>query len=154
VAIGSANSAGALALGALLVVGFVLHNTTEGLAIVVPVAALRPSLGRLVALGLIAGAPALLGTWIGAAAFTSSLAAFRSASARARSCRSSCSSHPRGATMPAHAAPGGRRRHPRRHGDHVRDGAARERLRVSKESPPSSATQPTTRTASRSPMSG
>jgi zinc transporter, ZIP family len=76
VAIGAAYSAGALALGAFLVVGFALHNTTEGLAIVAPVAHLRPKLGRLVVLGLIAGAPAVLGAWIGAAAFNSSLAAF------------------------------------------------------------------------------
>jgi ZIP family zinc transporter len=76
VAIGSAYSAGALALGAFLVVGFALHNTTEGLAIVAPVAHLRPALGRLALLGLIAGAPAVLGAWIGAAAFNSSLAAF------------------------------------------------------------------------------
>ena len=75
VAIGSAYSAGALALGAFLVVGFALHNTTEGLAIVAPIAHLRPTLGRLALLGLIAGAPAVLGAWIGAAAFNSSLAA-------------------------------------------------------------------------------
>ena len=76
VAIGSAYSVGALALGAFLVVGFALHNATEGLAIVAPVAQLRPSLGRLALLGLIAGAPAVLGAWIGAAAFNASLAAF------------------------------------------------------------------------------
>jgi zinc transporter ZupT len=76
VAIGSAYSVGALALGAFLVVGFALHNTTEGLAIVAPVAHLRPSLARLGVLGLIAGAPAVLGAWIGAAAFNTSLAAF------------------------------------------------------------------------------
>jgi zinc transporter ZupT len=76
VAIGSAYSVGALALGAFLVVGFALHNTTEGLAIVAPVAHLRPSLRRLAVLGLIAGAPAILGAWIGAAAFNASLAAF------------------------------------------------------------------------------
>jgi zinc transporter ZupT len=76
VAIGSAYSAGALALGAFLVVGFALHNTTEGLAIVAPIAHLRPTLARLALLGLIAGAPAVLGAWIGAAAFNSSVAAF------------------------------------------------------------------------------
>jgi zinc transporter, ZIP family len=76
VAIGSAYSVGALALGAFLVVGFALHNTTEGLAIVAPVAQLSPSLGRLAVLGLVAGAPAVLGAWIGAAAFNASLAAF------------------------------------------------------------------------------
>ncbi len=76
VAIGSAYSVGALALGIFLVLGFALHNTTEGLAIVAPIANLRPSLGRLAVLGLIAGVPAVFGAWIGAAAFNSSLAAF------------------------------------------------------------------------------
>jgi len=80
-AIGSAYATGALALGAFLVVGFAIHNTTEGLAIVAPLrggadgAGERPGLGRLVALGLIAGAPAILGAWIGASAFDPSLAA-------------------------------------------------------------------------------
>jgi zinc transporter, ZIP family len=76
VAIGAAYAAGALALGAFLVVGFALHNTTEGLAVVAPVAHRQPALRRLVLLGLIAGSPAILGAWIGAAAFNASLAAF------------------------------------------------------------------------------
>jgi zinc transporter, ZIP family len=76
VAIGSAYTVGALALGAFLVVGFALHNTTEGLAIVAPIANLQPTPRRLLLLGLIAGAPAVLGAWIGAAAFNASLAAF------------------------------------------------------------------------------
>jgi zinc transporter, ZIP family len=75
-AIGSAYAVGALALGAFLVIGFALHNTTEGLAIVAPVAARPPSLGRLALFGLIAGAPAIVGAWIGASAFNSSVAAF------------------------------------------------------------------------------
>ena len=75
-AIGSAYASGALALGAFLVVGFAIHNTTEGLAIVAPLRERsRPSLARLLGLGLIAGAPAILGAWIGAAAFDPSLAA-------------------------------------------------------------------------------
>ncbi|HZK16101.1 MAG TPA: ZIP family metal transporter, partial [Solirubrobacterales bacterium] len=80
-AIGSAYATGALALGAFLVVGFAIHNTTEGLAIVAPLRggkasrAARPGLARLAALGLIAGAPAVLGAWIGASAFDPSLAA-------------------------------------------------------------------------------
>ena len=74
-AIGSAYAVGALALGAFLVIGFALHNTTEGLAIVAPIAARPPSLRRLVLLGMVAGAPAILGAWIGASAFNSSLAA-------------------------------------------------------------------------------
>ena len=76
VAIGSAYSVGALALGAFLVVGFAIHNTTEGLAIVAPIAHERPSLSRLAVLGVLAGAPAILGAWIGAAALNSSIAAF------------------------------------------------------------------------------
>jgi hypothetical protein len=76
VAIGSSYAVGALALGAFLVVGFAIHNTTEGLAIVGPLADRQPSLGRLALLGLVAGAPAILGAWIGAAAFNASIAAF------------------------------------------------------------------------------
>jgi zinc transporter, ZIP family len=75
-AIGSAYAIGSLALGAALVVGFALHNTTEGLAIVAPVARSGSArLRTLVLLGLIAGAPAVLGAWIGASAFHPSLAA-------------------------------------------------------------------------------
>jgi len=77
-AIGSSYATGALALGAFLVVGFAIHNTTEGLAIVAPLregVTARPALRTLLGLGLIAGAPAILGAWIGAAAFNPSLAA-------------------------------------------------------------------------------
>ena len=76
-AIGSAYAVGSLALGATLVVGFALHNTTEGLAIVAPVAQERSArLGRLLLLGLIAGAPAVVGAWIGASAYQPGLAGF------------------------------------------------------------------------------
>lgn len=75
-AIGSAYAVGSLALGATLVVGFALHNTTEGLAIVAPVSSERARAKRLVLLGLIAGAPAILGAWIGASAFDANLAGF------------------------------------------------------------------------------
>jgi zinc transporter ZupT len=74
-AIGSAYAVGALALGAFLVIGFALHNTTEGLAIVAPLAERTPRLRHLFALGLIAGAPAIPGAWIGFAAFNPSIAA-------------------------------------------------------------------------------
>jgi ZIP family zinc transporter len=74
-AIGSAYAVGSLALGAALVVGFALHNTTEGLAIVAPAAREgKVSIGRLAGLGLLAGAPAVLGAWIGASAFHPSVA--------------------------------------------------------------------------------
>ena len=76
-AIGSAYSLGALALGAFLVIGFAIHNTTEGLAIVAPLARDKGvSRWRLVLLGLIAGAPAILGAVIGAAAYNQELATF------------------------------------------------------------------------------
>ena len=64
-AIGSSFALGELALGTFLIVGFMVHNITEGLGIATPAAASRISIGRLVALCLIAGAPAIIGAWIG-----------------------------------------------------------------------------------------
>ena len=65
-AIGSSFVFGELALGTFLIVGFMIHNVTEGLGIAAPIAeGERASLGRLAALALIAGAPAILGAWIG-----------------------------------------------------------------------------------------
>ena len=75
-AIGSAYAIGSLALGASLIVGFALHNTTEGLAIVAPVSSERVRVGRLALYGLIAGAPAILGAFVGASAYNVNLAAF------------------------------------------------------------------------------
>lgn len=64
-AIGAAYSIGAAALGTFLVVGFIIQNITEGLGIVVPLAKDRPTLRSLALLGLIGGAPAIAGAWIG-----------------------------------------------------------------------------------------
>lgn len=64
-AIGAAFALGEIALGALLIFGFALHNTTEGMAIVAPLAKTPVGIGRLLWLGLIAGAPTILGAWIG-----------------------------------------------------------------------------------------
>ena len=75
-AIGSAYAVGELALGAFLVVGFATHNTTEGFAIVAPLTRERPSLPRLLGLGLIAGAPAILGAVVGASVSNPELSAF------------------------------------------------------------------------------
>jgi zinc transporter ZupT len=76
-AIGSAYAIGSLALGASLVIGFAIHNTTEGLAIVAPLArAGRPPFWRLVLLGVVAGAPAILGAVIGASVYNQELATF------------------------------------------------------------------------------
>ncbi|MGB3909799.1 MAG: ZIP family metal transporter [Pseudolysinimonas sp.] len=74
-AIGSAYAVGSLALGAFLVIGFAIHNTTEGLAIVTPLAAERPRLRLLVLLGLIAGAPAIVGAILGGTALQPNLVA-------------------------------------------------------------------------------
>jgi zinc transporter ZupT len=63
--IGTAYSTGEIALGTFLVIGFLLHNTTEGLGIVAPLAATAPRLRHLVLLGAVAGVPTIAGTWIG-----------------------------------------------------------------------------------------
>jgi zinc transporter, ZIP family len=75
-AIGSAYAVGELALGAFLVVGFAIHNTTEGIAIVAPLTRERAAPARLLGLGLIAGAPAILGALIGASIDNAELSAF------------------------------------------------------------------------------
>jgi ZIP family zinc transporter len=65
-AIGSSFALGEIALGSFLIVGFMVHNVTEGLGIAAPMAeGQRASLARLASLALIAGAPAILGAWIG-----------------------------------------------------------------------------------------
>jgi zinc transporter, ZIP family len=64
-AIGAAFALGEAALGTLLIIGFTLHNTTEGLAILAPIARDRLNIWRLVRLGLIAGAPTIVGAWLG-----------------------------------------------------------------------------------------
>ena len=64
-AIGGAMVAGSVALSTFLIVGFTLHNTTEGLAIVAPMAKDKPKIRNLITLGIIAGAPAIAGAWIG-----------------------------------------------------------------------------------------
>ncbi|MCI0555264.1 MAG: metal transporter [Anaerolineae bacterium] len=64
-AIGAAYNVGEIALGTFLVVGFIIQNITEGLGIIAPVLRDRPSLGRLALMGLVGGAPAIIGAWIG-----------------------------------------------------------------------------------------
>jgi len=76
-AIGSSFALGRVSLGAFLVIGFMLHNVTEGPAVVAPVAeGDRPPLRHFLALGLLAGAPVILGGWIGGFAFSPTLGAF------------------------------------------------------------------------------
>lgn len=64
-AIGAAYNVGEIALGTFLVVGFIIQNITEGLGIIAPVLRDRPGVGRLAIMGLVGGAPAILGAWIG-----------------------------------------------------------------------------------------
>ena len=64
-AIGAAYAVGAAALGTFLVIGFIIQNVTEGLGIIVPVAKDDPPLRTLAVLGLIGGAPAIVGAWVG-----------------------------------------------------------------------------------------
>ena len=64
-AIGAAIVLGEAALGAFLIVGFALHNTTEGFAIAAPMARTKLMIGKLAALGMIAGVPAIFGARVG-----------------------------------------------------------------------------------------
>ena len=64
-AIGAAVGMGSVAFSTFLIVGFALHNTTEGIAIAAPLSRGKLMLGKLVAMGLIAGSPAIFGAWIG-----------------------------------------------------------------------------------------
>jgi zinc transporter ZupT len=73
-AIGAAYNIGEVALGTFLVVGFIVQNITEGLGIIAPVLRDRPSIGRLALLGLVGGAPAVVGSWIGGFAPSPTLA--------------------------------------------------------------------------------
>lgn len=64
-AIGTSFAVGELQLGTFLIVGFMIHNLTEGLGIATPLAKTRWTLLALVGLALVAGAPTILGAWIG-----------------------------------------------------------------------------------------
>jgi len=64
-AIGVSAKAGEVSLATVLIIGFSLHNTTEGFGIVGPLGAIRPSWGWLGLAGLVGGGPTLLGTIVG-----------------------------------------------------------------------------------------
>jgi zinc transporter ZupT len=69
-AIGAAVGIGSIAFSTFLIVGFALHNTTEGIAIAAPMSRGKSMIGKalivkLAGLGMIAGAPAIFGAWIG-----------------------------------------------------------------------------------------
>ncbi|MBI1956140.1 MAG: metal transporter [Acidobacteria bacterium] len=69
-AIGGAYSLGAVSVGTLLVLGFTLHNLTEGVAVIAPVVQSKFHWQHLVWLGLLAGGPTVAGTLLGAFAYT------------------------------------------------------------------------------------
>jgi ZIP family zinc transporter len=70
-AIGQSAAQGEAALATVLVIGFALHNATEGFGIVAPLAGdpesehVVPSWGFLLAMAAIGGGPTFFGTWIG-----------------------------------------------------------------------------------------
>ncbi|EPD53677.1 hypothetical protein HMPREF1210_00500 [Paenisporosarcina sp. HGH0030] len=74
-AIGTSFSLGEAALGTFLVIGFTLHNITEGIGIAAPLLKIKPRIRDFVLLGVIAGAPAIIGTWVGGFIFSPILGA-------------------------------------------------------------------------------
>jgi zinc transporter, ZIP family len=64
-AIGVSAQSGEIGLATVLVIGFALHNATEGFGIVGPLGDVKPSWRWLGATGLIGGAPTFLGAMIG-----------------------------------------------------------------------------------------
>jgi zinc transporter, ZIP family len=64
-AIGVSAGAGEIALATVLVIGFALHNATEGFGIVGPLGSVRPSWRWLLVAGLLGGGPTFVGAMIG-----------------------------------------------------------------------------------------
>ena len=64
-AIGVSARAGAIGLAGTLIVGFALHNATEGFGIVGPLGDVRPSWRWLFFAGLLGGGPTFVGTLVG-----------------------------------------------------------------------------------------
>jgi zinc transporter ZupT len=52
------------------VLGFTLHNVTEGIGIVAPLVDERPAVPVLAGLALLAGAPAIVGIWLGSLSYS------------------------------------------------------------------------------------
>jgi ZIP family zinc transporter len=64
-AIGVSARAGAISLATVLIIGFALHNATEGFGIVGPLGDVKPSWRWIVLAGLIGGGPTFLGSLVG-----------------------------------------------------------------------------------------
>ena len=62
-AIGVSAQAGEIALATVLIIGFALHNATEGFGIVGPLGGVRPSWRWLGLAGLVGGGPTFLAPW-------------------------------------------------------------------------------------------
>jgi ZIP family zinc transporter len=64
-AIGVSARAGAISLATVLIIGFALHNATEGFGIVGPLGSVTPSWRWLALAGLVGGGPTFLGSIVG-----------------------------------------------------------------------------------------
>jgi ZIP family zinc transporter len=64
-AIGVSSQAGEVGLATVLIVGFALHNATEGFGIIGPLNGVRPSWRWLGVAGLVAGGPTFIGAMVG-----------------------------------------------------------------------------------------
>jgi ZIP family zinc transporter len=64
-AIGVSASTGEIALATVLIVGFALHNATEGFGIIGPLGSVRPTWSWLTLAGVIGGGPVFLGAMVG-----------------------------------------------------------------------------------------
>jgi zinc transporter, ZIP family len=64
-AIGVSASTGEIGLATVLIVGFALHNATEGFGIIGPLGHVRPSWSWLAVAGLVGGGPTFLGAMVG-----------------------------------------------------------------------------------------
>jgi ZIP family zinc transporter len=64
-AIGVSAKAGQVGLATVLIIGFALHNATEGFGIVGPLGGVRPSWRWLLCAGIVGGGPTFLGSLVG-----------------------------------------------------------------------------------------
>ncbi|MBI2658042.1 ZIP family metal transporter [Candidatus Woesearchaeota archaeon] len=79
-AIGSAYAVGEIALGSLLVIGFMVHNVTEGVAIIAPLTRnkekIQNILLHLILMGILAGAPTIIGALVGGFSYSAVFGVF------------------------------------------------------------------------------
>jgi len=74
--VGVSLGTGNTTLATALIFGFAIHNVTEGVAITGPVSDARVGVAILIILGLVAGAPTIVGSWIGLIIFSNAIAVF------------------------------------------------------------------------------